>query len=224
MRPCRGLELGRDDLVDVQETVLLEADLDERGLHAREDVVDCALVDVARDRAALGTFEVDLGRAVVLEDCDALFADVDRDEELALGLRKRRPAGRLSAALLLPLRALAALALARLALGLLLLAGLGLFLGGLGGCCRAGRLAPIAAAARSAPPPGSCGCGLCARLSGRLGYCWSCGWWCSFTVCVLLRVSCAKTSSANEISLRAARAQAAPEGRCARSVCRWCRS
>ena len=37
-----ALELGRDDLVDVQERLLLEADLDERGLHAREDVVDDA--------------------------------------------------------------------------------------------------------------------------------------------------------------------------------------
>ena len=43
--PCRGaaLELGDDDLVDVEEAVLLEADLDERGLHAREDVVDLPL-------------------------------------------------------------------------------------------------------------------------------------------------------------------------------------
>ena len=96
-----ALELGRDDLVDVEEAVLLEADLDERGLHAREDVVDGALVDVAGDRAALGALEVDLGGPVVLEHGDALLADVDRDEELALGLGKRRPAGRLAAPLLL---------------------------------------------------------------------------------------------------------------------------
>ncbi len=96
-----AFELGRDDLVDVEEAVLLEADLDERGLHAREDVVDGALVDVAGDRAALGALEVDLGGPVVLEDGDALLADVDRDEELALGLGKRRPAGRLAAPLLL---------------------------------------------------------------------------------------------------------------------------
>ena len=82
-----ALELGRDDLVDVQEAVLLEADLDERGLHAREDVVDGALVDVARDRAALGALEVDLGGTAVLDDGDSLLADVDRDEELALRLR-----------------------------------------------------------------------------------------------------------------------------------------
>ena len=61
---CRArlaLELGRDDLVDVEEAVLLEADLDERGLHAGQDVVDRAEIDVAGDRAALGPLEVDLG-------------------------------------------------------------------------------------------------------------------------------------------------------------------
>src|SRR5262249_15304190 len=116
-----ALELGRDNLVDVQEAVLLEADLDEGGLHAREDVVDCALVDVAGDRAAFRTLEVHLGGAAVFDHCDSLLADVDRDEELALGLRKWRAALRLAAALLLlPLRALAAL-LGRLAVGLLLL-------------------------------------------------------------------------------------------------------
>ena len=61
------LELGGDDLVDVEEAVLLEADLDERRLHPRQDVVDGPLVDVPRDRAALGPLEVDLGDLVVLE-------------------------------------------------------------------------------------------------------------------------------------------------------------
>ena len=60
-RALAALELGADDLVDVEEAVLLEADLDERGLHARQDVVDDAEVDVAGDRAALGPLEVDLG-------------------------------------------------------------------------------------------------------------------------------------------------------------------
>ena len=87
-----ALELGHDDLVDVEEAVLLEPDLDERRLHARQDVVDGAEVDVAGDRAAFGPLEVDLGDAVVLEHGDALLADVDRDEQLALGLRQRRPA------------------------------------------------------------------------------------------------------------------------------------
>ena len=108
-----ALELGHDDLVDVEEAVLLEADLDERGLHAREDVVDRAEVDVAGDRAALRPLEVDLGDAVVLEDRDALLADVDGDQQLALGLRQRRALLRHAAAVallvgaaLLPLAAL----------------------------------------------------------------------------------------------------------------------
>ena len=84
-----ALELGRDDLVDVEEAVLLEADLDERGLHPRQDVVDGAEVDVPGDRAALGPFQIDLGDAVVLEDGDALLADVDGYEQLALRLRQR---------------------------------------------------------------------------------------------------------------------------------------
>ena len=93
-----ALELGHDDLVDVEEAVLLEADLDERGLHSRQDVVDGAEVDVPGDRALLGPLEVDLGDAVVLEDGDALLADVDRDQELALGLRQRGAALRRAAA------------------------------------------------------------------------------------------------------------------------------
>ena len=89
-----ALELGHDDLVDVEEAVLLEADLDERCLHAGEHVVDDALIDVAGDRAPLGPLEVRLGDAVVFDHGDALFAHVDRDQELALGGRKRRSPGR----------------------------------------------------------------------------------------------------------------------------------
>src|SRR5262249_22049525 len=95
-RPA-ALELGADDLVDEQKAVLLEPDLDERGLHAGQDVVDDALVDVPGDRAALRALEVDLGDAAVLEDGDALLGDVDRDEQLALRRRQRGAAGRLAA-------------------------------------------------------------------------------------------------------------------------------
>ena len=73
-------QLRADDLVDVEEAVLLEADLDERGLHAREDVVDDALVDVAGDRAPTRAFEVHLGHAVVFEHGDRLLGDVHGDE------------------------------------------------------------------------------------------------------------------------------------------------
>src|SRR5205085_7946845 len=42
-----ALQLRDDDLVHVEEAVLLQADLDERGLHPGQDVVNDALVDVA---------------------------------------------------------------------------------------------------------------------------------------------------------------------------------
>ena len=58
----RGLlAVGQDDLVDVQEAVALEADIDEGGLHAGQDVVDLALVDVADDRAPAAALDVELG-------------------------------------------------------------------------------------------------------------------------------------------------------------------
>ena len=84
-----AFELGADDLVDVEEAVLLEPDLDERGLHARQDVVDRAEIDVAGDRPVSRPLEVDLGDDAVLEDGDALLARVDGDEQLALRLRER---------------------------------------------------------------------------------------------------------------------------------------
>ncbi len=116
-----ALQLGHDDLVDVEESVALEPDVDERRLHAREDVVDHALVDVAGDRLALRPAEVDLCRLAVLQDGDRLLAHVDRDEDLLgdvgeLDLRRRRARspGRLLALALALLRG-------RLALRLLLL-------------------------------------------------------------------------------------------------------
>ena len=94
-----ALELRHDDLVDVEEAVLLEPDLDERCLHAGQDVVDDTEVDVPGDRAPLGPLEVDLGDAIVLDHGDALLADVDRDQQLALGGRQRCPPRRLAATL-----------------------------------------------------------------------------------------------------------------------------
>ena len=58
------LDAGQHDLVDVQEPVLVEPDVDERRLEAGEDIVDAAVVDVADDRAAAATLEVDLRYAV----------------------------------------------------------------------------------------------------------------------------------------------------------------
>ena len=62
-----ALELRHDDLVHVEEAVAVEADVDERRLHPREDVVDDALVDVPGDRAMRRASEVDLGDLAVLE-------------------------------------------------------------------------------------------------------------------------------------------------------------
>src|SRR4029077_1234338 len=93
-----ALDLRADDLVDVEEAVLLEADLDERGLHAGQHVVDLAEVDVPRDRAPIGPLEVDLGDLVVLEHRDTLLADVDGHEQLAFRGGERRTARRLAPA------------------------------------------------------------------------------------------------------------------------------
>ena len=60
-RPRRGVSTpGQDDLVDVQEPVLVEADVDEGGLEAGQDVVDLALVDVAHDGAVAAALEIEL--------------------------------------------------------------------------------------------------------------------------------------------------------------------
>ena len=60
----RRLDARQHDLVDVQEAVLLEADVDERRLQAGQDVVDLALVDVADDRAPAAALDVELGDAI----------------------------------------------------------------------------------------------------------------------------------------------------------------
>jgi len=171
------LELGADDLVDVEEAVLLEADLDERRLHPGQDVVDLAEVDVARDRAALGPLDIDLGGAGVLEDRDAAFADVHGDEQLALRRGKRWAALRLAAparrrlvaTALLPLGELPALRLLR-RLGLLLPRRALTFRRSCGRIRGGARLlaSTSAAAAAAALRPGGGGFGL-GRLGGRFG-------------------------------------------------------
>src|SRR5207249_8951375 len=61
----RRLDARQHDLVDVQEAVLVEADVDERGLEPGQDVVDLALVDVADDGPGTAALEVQLGDAPV---------------------------------------------------------------------------------------------------------------------------------------------------------------
>ena len=48
---ARDLDSREGDVVGVEEAVLVEADVDEGGLEAGQDVVDLALVDVSDDRA-----------------------------------------------------------------------------------------------------------------------------------------------------------------------------
>ena len=91
-RPVAAAALGlldarQHDLVDVQEAVLVEADVDERGLEAGQDVVDAALVDVADDRAAAAALEVDLRDAVAGGDLVRLRRP--RDRERRFGRRGR---------------------------------------------------------------------------------------------------------------------------------------
>jgi hypothetical protein len=76
------LAARKDDLVDVEEPVSLEADVDESGLHAGQDVVDDALVDVAYDRSRASALDIELGDARLrialrFENCDAGLAGVD---------------------------------------------------------------------------------------------------------------------------------------------------
>ena len=98
--PAAGHLHARDDhVIGVQEAVLLEPDVHERRLQAREDVVHLALVDVADDRARAAALYVELtdppvavllvaaalsggGVALRFEDRDTCFATVCRDEYL----------------------------------------------------------------------------------------------------------------------------------------------
>ena len=165
-----AFELGDDDLVDVEEAVLLEANLDERRFHPRQDVVDHTEIDVPRDRPALRALEVDLGDTVVFDHGDALLADVDRDQQLTLGGGQRSPSWRLTPTLR-PSTSLTGSTTIRRALGpltlLLLLAGSSLrgpfglailLAAGLARCgtftCRPLASAPAAAASTASIPGG----------------------------------------------------------------------
>src|SRR5207249_4230897 len=100
-----GPDLWRHDLVHVEEAVLLQADIDERRLHAGQDVVDAPLVDIAHDRTPSPPLDVELGDPPVfrpgprslppgtataappslglaLEDRDTGLAPVDGDQYL----------------------------------------------------------------------------------------------------------------------------------------------
>ena len=84
----RRLDARQHDLVDVQEAVLLEADVDERRLEPGEHVVDAALVDVADDRAGAAALEVELGDVVAGRGIGGLAPAARRSDA---GLALRRP-------------------------------------------------------------------------------------------------------------------------------------
>ena len=66
LAPAAGnLDARHDDVVDVQEAVLVQADVHERGLEAGQDVVDLALVDVSDERAVAEALDVELPDASV---------------------------------------------------------------------------------------------------------------------------------------------------------------
>ena len=70
-----------DDVADVEEGGLVQADVDEGGLHAREDPDHAPLVDVADDSLVLLTLEIELGDVSLLDEGDARLAAGRVDQE-----------------------------------------------------------------------------------------------------------------------------------------------
>ncbi len=84
---------GMHDVRSVQERRALQADVDERGLHARQHARHAALVDIADQPAAVGALEEDLLQHAVLDQRGAHFARADVDQDLAvIALRLRSSA------------------------------------------------------------------------------------------------------------------------------------
>ncbi len=73
---------GVDDLRDVEERVAFEADVNEGGLHAGENLVHPALVDVANDAALILALDEDFDDLVVLEDGDPRLVVARGDDHL----------------------------------------------------------------------------------------------------------------------------------------------
>ncbi len=78
--PARSAEVGRV-VARVEEGVLGEPDVDERRLHARQDVRHDALVDAAHDRAVAMPLEIELGEEVTFLDCDPRFGEARIDDD-----------------------------------------------------------------------------------------------------------------------------------------------
>ena len=71
-----------DHVRDVEEPVAFEADVDERRLHAGQDFVDPALVDVTDDPALVFPFDENLGHQVVFENGHDGLVDIRGDDHL----------------------------------------------------------------------------------------------------------------------------------------------
>src|SRR6185369_16129640 len=75
--------VGGLDVGDVQEAVAADTEVDERGLDARLDVDDAALIDIPDEALVAGTLDVEFFQDAVLENGDANFLRLkDIDEHL----------------------------------------------------------------------------------------------------------------------------------------------
>ena len=72
----------RNHVRDVEESIPLEAKIDERRLHAGQDLRDPALVDVADDAAILFALDEKFSELVVFENGHACFVAVGGDDHL----------------------------------------------------------------------------------------------------------------------------------------------
>ena len=70
---------------DVQVGALLEADVDERRLHAGQHALDPTLVDVAGDATLALPLDVELAEVAVLDERDPGLRTVGVDDEEAVG-------------------------------------------------------------------------------------------------------------------------------------------
>jgi len=84
----------RYDIGDVEETVALETEVNERRLHAGQHFRDPAFVEIASDTALMLAFDEDFGNLIVLEDRDPCFVGARGDDHLlghARCSRRARP-------------------------------------------------------------------------------------------------------------------------------------
>src|SRR5205814_8127296 len=76
--------VGLDQIGGVEEGALFGADIDERGLDARQDGFHLAEVDVAHRAVGIGTIHQEFNKAVVLQDGHAGLPRVPADQDFAL--------------------------------------------------------------------------------------------------------------------------------------------